>query len=280
MWSVFDEARKDVAFHEVWVGSLLGVLFLLFSLYQESSVAISSIEIIPVRQFWYGVQQNIRTYGGTLTAFLLAVGLPRLICCEHEYRTDCLIKTSAKGNIVTWQSKVLFTILYCAVVVFVIGASSLLVNCGSFSFNGALQQVEACVYFSDRTLPPMSNIAYCVLQYLFLFLGALYFAGFTLLVAALTRRTALTIFLCGASYLVCMLYEYVGYMFSDLVNRILVIFYRFGFGGYLLQASYSWNWYGGMGDWSDVWKPILLVALMILLEFSVLWLIWRSKARK
>ena len=262
------------------MGCLLGMLFLIFAIYQESSVNANIIESIPIRQFWYGVQQNIRTYGGTLTAFLLAVGLPRLICCEHEYRTDCLIKTSAKGNIVTWQSKVLFTVLYCFVVVFIIGASSLIINCNLFGFKGALQPVETCVYFSDSALPPMSNMAYCVLQYLFLFLGALYFAGFVLLVAALTRRTALTIFLCGASYLVCVLYEYVGYMFSGMADYVLGFFYRFGFGGYLLQASYSWSSYMGAGEWSDIWKPILLVVTMILLEFSGLWLIWRRKARK
>lgn len=280
MCPVFDEAKKHMTFREVWVGCLLGMLFLIFAIYQESLTDANIIEIMPIQQFWYGVQQNIRTYGGTLTAFLLAVGLPRLICCEHEYRTDCLIKTSAKGNIVTWQSKVLFTVLYCFVVVFIIGASSLIINCNLFGFKGALQPVETCVYFSDSALPPMSNMAYCVLQYLFLFLGALYFAGFVLLVAALTRRTALTIFLCGASYLVCVLYEYVGYMFSGMADYVLGFFYRFGFGGYLLQASYSWSSYMGAGEWSDIWKPILLVVTMILLEFSGLWLIWRRKARK
>ena len=29
---------------------------------------------------WNFVQQNIYSYGATLTAFLLAVGLPRLVC--------------------------------------------------------------------------------------------------------------------------------------------------------------------------------------------------------
>lgn len=280
MWSVFSEAKKYRAFREAWVGCLLGVLFLIFALYQEFPEDISLIRTLPARQNWFRVQQDIRTYGGTLTAFLLAVGLPRLICCEREYRTGCLIKTSAAGNRVTWSSKVLFAILYCAAVVFVIGASSLLINCGHFGFKGALQPIESCVYFSEEALPQMSNLAYCILQYLFLFLGALYFAGFVLLLAALTRRTALTIFLCGASYLLCMLYEYVGYMFSGLANCVMGFFYRFGFGGYLLQASYSWSRYGGMGDWSDVWKPVLLVVILILLEFSGLWWVWRRKARK
>lgn len=280
MWAILAERKKHSVFREVLVSCLLGALFLIFALYQEFQDNINVIGIAPARQNWYMVQQNIRTYGATLTAFLLAVGLPRLICCEHEYRTDCLIKTSAKGNLVTWKSKVFFTILYCAIVVFVVGASSLLINCGLFGFEGALQPIETCVYFSDEALPPISNIAYCVLQYVFLFLGALYFAGFVLLLAALTKRTVLTIFLCGASYLVCMLYEYVGHIFNGIVGNVIGFFYRYGFGGYLLQASYSWTWFGRDGYWTDVWKPLLLVATMIILEFSGLWLIWRRKARK
>ena len=82
-----------------------------------------------------------------------------------------------------------------------VGAASLLVNGGAFGFEGARLPVASCVYFTDGALPPMSNLAYCALQYGFLFLGALYFAGFILIVAALTRRTALSLFLCGGSYL-------------------------------------------------------------------------------
>ena len=51
--------------------------------------------------------------------------------------------------------------------------------------------------------------------------------------------------------------------------------YRFGFGGYLLQESYSWVF---PYLWSDVWKPVLLGLGMILLEFFIFWRIWRRKA--
>ena len=153
------------------------------------------------QQNWNFVQQNIYSYGATLTAFLLAVGLPRLVCCEKEYRTDKLVGTAALGRRYTWRAKTAFTVLYCAAVVFIIGAASLLVNGGAFGFKGALSPVAGCVYFADTALPPMSNLAYCAIQYGFLFLGALYFAGFILIVAALTRRTALSLFLCGGSYL-------------------------------------------------------------------------------
>ena len=177
------------------------------------------------------VQQNIYSYGATLTAFLLAVGLPRLVCCEREYRTDDLVGTAALGRRYTWRAKTAFTVLYCAAVVFIIGAASLLVNGGAFGFEGALSPVAGCVYFADTALPPMSNLAYCALQYGFLLLGALYFAGFILIVAALTRRTALSLFLCGGSYLLFFAYSAVGPQLPEFLRVPIDALYRFGFGG-------------------------------------------------
>ena len=199
-WLISDEARKHRAFREVWVAYLLGGLYLLLGLYTEISEQNYSA-LYDAQQKWLFVQQNIYSYGATLTAFLLAVGLPRLVCCEKEYRTDKLVGTAALGRRYTWRAKTAFTVLYCAAVVFIIGAASLLVNGGAFGFEGALSPVTGGVYFADTALPPMSNLAYCALQYGFLLLGALYFAGFILIIAALTRRTALSLFLCGGSYL-------------------------------------------------------------------------------
>lgn len=268
---VFDEAKKHRAFREAWIGYILGGIFLLISFYQSGTSA--------SLYKWIIVQQDIYTFGATLTAFLIAVGLPRLLCYESERGTDSLIRTSDIGCFYAWKSKVLFTIVYCAAVVSIIGVSSLLVSCGSFGFEGALSPVEECVYFWKEALPPISNIAYCLLQYVFLFLGALYFAGFVLLLAAVTKRTPLTIFLCGVAYLVCMVYEYAGHIFSGMVGSLVGVFHRYGFGGYLLHSSYSWSSLGS-GSWDDIWKPILLVIVMIILEFSGLWLIWRRKATK
>lgn len=176
-WLISDEARKHRAFREVWVAYLLGGLYLLLGLYTEISEQNYSA-LYDAQQKWLFIQQNIYSYGATLTAFLLAVGLPRLVCCEREYRTDALVGTAALGRRCTWRAKTAFTVLYCVAVVFIIGAASLLVNGGAFGFEGALSPVAGCVYFTDTALPPMSNLAYCALQYGFLFLGALYFAGF------------------------------------------------------------------------------------------------------
>ena len=251
-WLISDEARKHRAFREVWVAYLLGGLYLLLGLYTEISEQNYSV-LYDAQQKWNFVQQNIYSYGATLTAFLLAVGLPRLVCCEREYRTDDLVGTAALGRLCTWRAKTAFTVLYCAVVVFIIGAASLLVNGGAFGFEGALSSVAG-----------------------FLFLGALYFAGFILIVAALTRRTALSLFLCGGSYLLFFAYSAVGPQLPELLRVPIDALYRFGFGGYLLQGSYSWVF---PYLWSDVWKPVLLGIGMILLEFFLFWRIWRRKAK-
>ena len=96
-WLISDEARKHRAFREVWVAYLLGGLYLLLGLYTEISDQNYSVRY-DAQQKWWFVQQNIRSYGATLTAFLLAVGLPRLVCCEREYRTDDLVGTAALGT--------------------------------------------------------------------------------------------------------------------------------------------------------------------------------------
>ena len=85
-WLISDEARKHRAFREVWVAYLLGGLYLLLGLYTEISEQNYSA-LYDAQQKWLFVQQNIYSYGATLTAFLLAVGLPRLVCCEKDGRS-------------------------------------------------------------------------------------------------------------------------------------------------------------------------------------------------
>ena len=192
MWSIRDEWRKHRAFREVWVGYLLGAAYLLFSLIQYWRYGFPSS--------WFEIQQDIYLYGNTLTAFLIVMGLPRLMCCEQEYGTDHTIRVSERGTFLVWRSKSLFAVGYCAAVVAVIGTVSLLFHGGLIGFRDALAPVSESQAFSGE-LPPLSNLTYCIVQYGFLFLGAVYFAGFVLLAAQITQRTTLTIFLCGGVYL-------------------------------------------------------------------------------
>ena len=73
-WLISDEARKHRAFREVWVAYLLGGLYLLLGLYTEISEQNYSA-LYDAQQKWNFIQQNIYSYGATLTAFLLAVGV-------------------------------------------------------------------------------------------------------------------------------------------------------------------------------------------------------------
>lgn len=284
MQSVLAEAKKHRAFRETWVGYILGLIYLLFGMRNHG---LWTSDIPPERfstivtQNWFSIQQDIYSYGAALTAFLLVIGLPRLICCERERGTDRLIGTAEKGRLLTWRSKVIFTVIYCAIVVLVIGGVSLLAHYIQFGLQGALWPVASCRYFYEEALPPMSNLAYCIVQYGFLFLGALYFAGFVLIMAAVVKRTALTLFLCGGGYLAFLVYYTFGYRIqSGLIRLILQFFFRFSFSGFLFQESYSWTFWGSLGHWENVWKPVLLVLVLTVVEFAVLWLLWRRKARK
>ena len=266
------EITKHRTFREVWIAYGIAAVFLVLFLSTTESIS-------DPRLRWWFVQQDIYTYGATLTALLITVGLPRLICYEWERKMIGLICTANQGRLVTWRSKALFSVLYCALVVMLIGLCSIFVHCSTFSFQGAFEPVSSCVYFKTSDLPPMCNLGYCALQYGFLFLGALYFAGFILLISIITRHTMRTIVIGGLSFLLCMIYEYRGDVFPGWINIVLGNVFRFCFGGFLFQNSFSWSLPNLQGDWSDVWKGVCFAVAAIVAEYSVLWFLWRRKGR-
>lgn len=277
MWSIRDELRKHRAFREVWVGYLLGAAYFLFTLRQYSRYGFPSS--------WFGIQQDIYCYGNLLTAFLIVMGLPRLMCCEQEYGTVHMIRVSERGIFLVWRSKALFAIGYCAAVVAVIGTVSLLFHGGLIGFQNALVPVSETVAFGSGPLP-LSNLAYCTLQYVFLFLGAVYFAGFVLLTAQITQRTTLTISLCGGAYLVLLGYAAVIWgptgtqatpnLLISIVT-VLVFLQNFNFAAFMDQQNFSHLF---IREWGEIWKPVVLVILLVAAEFGVSWLLWKRKARK
>ena len=92
MRTVFCEAKKHLSFREAWAGYLIALGFLILML--KNTV----YETADVSEQWFGMYQDIRTYGATLTAFLLVTGLSRLMCCERERKTDALLFTAADGR--------------------------------------------------------------------------------------------------------------------------------------------------------------------------------------
>lgn len=72
MQLVLSEARKQRSFREVWVGYLLAILLLSVFIY-------SDLGELRMNSSWFQIQQDIHRYVGVLTAFLLVIGLSRLM---------------------------------------------------------------------------------------------------------------------------------------------------------------------------------------------------------
>ncbi|MEY8420904.1 hypothetical protein AALA83_16735 [Oscillospiraceae bacterium 44-5] len=275
MQLVLSEARKQRSFRETWVGYLLATLLLFVLIYTGLGELKYVAEFGAYEQCWFTIQQDIRSYVGTFAAFLLVIGLSRLMCYETEQGTAGLVGTAAHGPALTWRAKIGFSLIYCIVVVAVLGIVTLGSRGAIIGFQGAVAPVSNCVYFESV---PLSNLAYCIVQYGFLLLGALYFTGFILIVATLTKHTSFTVFLCGGIYLASLCYQFViEYRLKRLAAQICKAIFQFSFCGFMQLESY--RWFGWTGQWENVWKPIVFVLLATVLEFAVLWLLWRRKAK-
>lgn len=187
------EARKHRALREVPVALVLALVYFILNAEPQNPVQ-------DQRTLWFLTQQDIRAGVGTGVAFLTAVGLPRLMTCERELGTGELIRSSRRGAAYTFGAKLGYAAIYCLLSVLLGMVFGLGVSGSGFGFEGAFEPVEEALYYDVSLTPGLTNIGYCLLQYLFFYVGALYFAAFVLLVAALTRRTALTVGLCTLLY--------------------------------------------------------------------------------
>ena len=110
--------------------------------------------------------------------------------------------------------------------------------------------------------------------------NALCMAGFILILAVLTRRTAVTMGVCGGAYLVLLVYYYMnGGPLRGAALTVADTVFRFSFVGFMVQDTFAWGSLVNLpGLWSDVWKPVLMVLCIILAEGVLLWALWRRKA--
>lgn len=92
MQLVLSEARKQRSFREVWVGYLLAILLLSVFIY-------SDLGELRMNSSWFQIQQDIHRYVGVLTAFLLVIGLSRLMCYETEQKTAGLVGTARTARL-------------------------------------------------------------------------------------------------------------------------------------------------------------------------------------
>ena len=279
------EARKHRALREVPVALVLALVYFILNAEPQNPVQ-------DQRTLWFLTQQDIRAGVGTGVAFLTAVGLPRLMTCERELGTGELIRSSRRGAAYTFGAKLGYAAIYCLLSVLLGMVFGLGVSGSGFGFEGAFEPVEEALYYDVSLTPGLTNISYCLLQYLFFYVGALYFAAFVLLVAALTRRAALTVGLCTLLYVYGVLCN-TGMIASLLAgSRIADEVYVLSLllpTGFITHESFNALYFdphfmpyshrGTGGDLGYVWIALLYAFAVTALILFALWRVYRRRDR-
>ena len=276
------EARKHLAFREVWVALALTLVYF----------AVFAKPMSDVETRWLITQHEIYRMGNIGVAFMLITTLPRLVTCEGDYGTRALICASRHGTRDTFRAKLGYAAACCLACVLLGMAFGLGVSGSGFGFEGAFEPVAEAFYYDVTLTPGLTNIGYCLLQYLFFYVGALYFAAFVLLVAALTRRAALTVGLCTLLYVygvLCntgVMVPLVGgsriadaaYVLNLLLPTGFITHESFNalyFDPHLMPYSHR----GGGGDLGYVWIALLYAFAVTALIVFALWRVYRRRDR-
>ena len=276
------EARKHLAFREVWVALALTLVYF----------AVFAKPMSDVETRWLITQHEIYRMGNIGVAFMLITTLPRLVTCEGDYGTRALICASRHGARDTFRAKLGYAAIYCLLGVLLGMVFGLGVSAGGYGFKGAFEPVAEAQYYSVRLTPGLTNIGYCLLQYLFFYVGALYFAAFVLPVAALTRRAALTVGLCTLLYVYGVLCN-TGIIVSLVGgSRIADAAYVLSLllpTGFTTHESFNALYFdphfmpyhgrGGGGDLGYVWIALLYAFAVTALIVFALWRVYRRRDR-
>ena len=275
---LLDEARKHLAFLEVWVALALTLVYF----------AVFAKPMSDVETRWLITQSEIYRMGNIGVAFILITTLPRLVTCEGDYGTRALICASRHGARDTFRAKLGYAAVYCLACVLLAMVFGLGVSAGGYGFKGAFEPVAEAQYYSVR----LTNIGYCLLQYLFFYVGALYFAAFVLLVAALTRRAVLTVGLCTLLYVYGVLCN--TSIIATLVggSRIADAAYVLNLllpTGFITHESFNALYFdphfmpyshrGTGGDLGYVWIALLYAFAVTALIVFALWRVYRRRDR-
>ena len=254
------EARKHRALREVPVTLVLALVYFILNAEPQNPVQ-------GQRTLWFLTQQDIRAGVGTGVAFLTAVGLPRLMTCERELGTGELIRSSRRGAAYTFGAK--------------LGVSG-----SGFGFEGAFEPVEEAFYYDVSLTPGLTNIGYCLLQYLFLYVGTLYYAALVLLVAALCRRAVPAVILSGGLHVFSMLCStdtigrFLGYDIGNAAFRLHLLLP----GGFVLHDSVNTRCWSSLpqpaASLSCVWKPLAFALAVTAALVLAPWMLYKRRDKR
>lgn len=273
------EARKHRALREVPVALVLALVYFILNAEPQDPVQ-------GQRTLWFLTQQDIRAGVGTGVAFLTAVGLPRLITCERELGTGELIRSSRRGAAYTFGAKLGYAAIYCLLGVLLGMVFGLGVSGSGFGFEGAFEPVAEAFYYDVSLTPGLTNIGYCLLQYLFLYIGTLYYAALVLLIAALCRRAVPAVILSGGLHVFSMLCStdtigrFLGYDIGNAAFRLHLLLP----GGFVLHDSFNARYWEPppqcAASLGCVWKPLSFAPAMTAALVLALWLIYKRRDKR
>ena len=106
------EARKHLAFREVWVALALTLVYF----------AVFAKPMSDVETRWLITQSEIYRMGNIGVAFMLITTLPRLVTCEGDYGTRALIRASRHGARDTFRAKLGYAAACCLACVLLVAA--------------------------------------------------------------------------------------------------------------------------------------------------------------
>lgn len=273
------EARKHRALREVPVTLVLALVYFILNAEPQNPVQ-------DQRTLWFLTQQDIRAGVGTGVAFLTAVGLARLMTCERELGTGELIRSSRRGAAYTFGAKLGYAAIYCLLSVLLGMVFGLGVSGSGFGFEGAFEPVEEAFYYDVNLTPGMTNIGCCLLQYLFLYIGTLYYAALVLLVAALCRRAVPAVILSGGLHVFSMLGStdtigrFLGYDIGNAAFRLHLLLP----GGFVLHDSFNTRCWSSLpqcaASLSCVWKPLVFALAMTAALVLALWMLYKRRDKR
>lgn len=273
------EARKHRALREVPVALVLALVYFILNAEPQNPVQ-------DQRTLWFLTQQDIRAGVGTGVAFLTAVGLARLMTCERELGTGELIRSSRRGAAYTFGAKLGYAAIYCLLSVLLGMVFGLGVSGSGFGFEGAFEPVEEALYYDVSLTPGLTNIGYCLLQYLFLYIGTLYYAALVLLIAALCRRAVPAVILSGGLHVFSMLCStdtigrFLGYDIGNAAFRLHLLLP----GGFVLHDSFNTRYWSSLPQCAAslgcVWKPLAFALAMTAALVLALWLIYKRRDKR
>ena len=273
------EARKHRALREVPVALVLALVYFILNAEPQNPVQ-------DQRTLWFLTQQDIRAGVGTGVAFLTAVGLPRLVTCERELGTGELIRSSRRGTAYTFGAKLGYAAIYCLLSVLLGMVFGLGVSGSGFGFEGAFEPVAEALYYDVTLTPGLTNIGYCLLQYLFLYVGTLYYAALVLLIAALCRRAVPAVILSGGLHVFSMLGStdtigrFLGYDIGNAAFRLHLLLP----GGFVLHDSFNTRYWSSLPQHAAslgcVWKPLAFALAMTAALVLALWMIYKRRDKR